>query len=560
MKKTWLFGMAFALGMSNIPVATYAQYASTPYGSSALAPSGYALSGAYSQPNLVPASGENVQSGPYGQPSFLAPPPAAQQVPAQYAVPSLQSEYGPASVSVPSSVPAQLVRYPQEPIPAPAFEAQQAPEQGWVGPNGGQYQAVPTPPPAAPGQSGPSADPYANAIAPTATGGAVGCATGACGSVYPTVVLPGRAGGWLAGHAGVPGKAWFAGGGALFFRRVDDRSLALTYDTAMPTPNVLSTGDARQTRLNGFEVFTGRYFNCGRNAFMVNYWGLFPADETATVIVPGGGNYRPRYSFNGLEMPGQSVYDWYDSAYSHRIVRSSEYHNVEANLLGFAVGGAARTWGCTDACGCGDTCSAFTGPCNLTPNVCGSRLNLTWLAGVRWFRFSDNLQYSASENDSTYNGSADDIYFDNNVRNDLVGFQLGGAATYCCGKRFNLYTLSKAGIYNNHSQLYSRIGTNGSMPDTAVVDSANAYDGNSYLINASQNNAAVLGEIGTGVGARISRGWSANVGYRVIGAAGVATAVNTIPMETIHLGNVADYNTNSSLILHGVTLGGTYNF
>ncbi len=35
----------------------------------------------------------------------------------------------------------------------------------------------------------------------------------------------------------------------------------------------------------GFEVFLGRYFNCGRNAITASYWGLFPEDEMATVTM-----------------------------------------------------------------------------------------------------------------------------------------------------------------------------------------------------------------------------------------------------------------------------------
>jgi hypothetical protein len=152
------------------------------------------------------------------------------------------------------------------------------------------------------------------------------------------------------------------------------------------------------------------------------------------------------------------------------------------------------------------------------------------------------------------------VYYDNNTTNNLVGFQLGGVGNYCVGRRLNLYALSKAGIYNNHSQLYSRIGTNGGMPESATITAGNAYNGNDYLVNATQNNAAFLGEIGTGLGWRISRGWSANVGYRVIGVSGIATAVNTLPDNPRHLGNVAEFNNTSSLLLHGVTVGGMYNF
>ncbi len=642
MKRTWNFGMALAFGISCLPSLASAQYPA-PYGNGALAPSGYAMNPSYT---AQPGSYSNVPMMPQAGVINGVPqvPQQVQQVP-QMGLP----QYSPTNAPQ-----MHTVAYPQEsilaptPMPngtAPSINAQQPLEKGWIGPNNGTYQAMPIPDPApmqsAPMQSAPHAGAvpvyadqgYANAgyanggcangcggynanpgygamLAPTATAPVYG---GGCGPVYaqPTYAAPGFSlggvGGLMRGYAAVPGKAFFAGGSALLMTRVDDHNVALSYNTAMPTDNILGTRDARQYDLDGFEVFAGRYFNCGRNAILLSYWGLYPEDRTTQITGPAAPTgYRSFHPFTGIEMPTQTVYDWFDGARSHRVVRGSQFHNFEANLLGFAAGGAARTWtmaaprrgafgvggygagyaggcgydacgsGCsTGACGpsyadcgtcttgadcgsCGSGCASFTGPCGLTPNLCGSKLNWTWLAGFRFFRFEDDLQYAASETDDVYNG-ADDIYYDVNLRNDLAGFQLGGAGTYCLGRRFNVYALTKGGVYNNHSEFSTRIYRGGGGP-TATVTSANAFNGDSYMVESSKNQLAFLGELGTGVGARISRGWSANVGYRVIGAAGVATAVNNIPFEMTHLGNVADFNNTSSLLLHGWTIGGMYNF
>lgn len=579
MKKTWLFGMAFTLGVATIPGVASAQYAPTyapsSYGSGALAPSGYPVGNVHSQAQpqaqLQPQDSLIPQVSIYAQPAPYQPTPQFVQqpqfAPDPYALPQ-NGQYAPQPQTgyAQSSVPVQMIAYPQDTGSVLNNNSAQQPEEVWPQVEANQLppqqQGIPQPMPlqthggayAAP-HHGPgygAQQGYAQGLAPAATGGlyAPDCNSGACGGA----VVASQDGSWLSNHVGAPGRAWFVGSGALLMRRVDDNNYALTLDSNMPTYNVLSTRDARQHYLNGFEVFAGRYFNCGRNAVMVNYWGLFPSDESVTIV---GGGYSPRHPFNGIDLTSRNAYDWFDGAYAHRLTRSSEYHNVEANLLGFAVGGAARTWS-SDGCGCGY--GAFNGPCCLAPNVCGSRCNVTWLAGVRWFRFNDNLQWAASDMDRNFNGGYDDLYYDNNVTNDLVGFQVGGVGNYCLGKRVNLYALSKAGIYNNHSEVYSRIGVNGGSAETATIMSANAYNGREYLVNASQNNAAFLGEIGTGMGVRISRGWSANIGYRVIGASGVATAVNTIPAEMLHLGNVAQYNNTSSLLLHGLTIGGTYNF
>ena len=659
-RKTWNYGMALAFGISCLPSIASAQY-SAPYGNGSLAPSGYAINPAYAAPTG-------------GYPNYQVPPQAGMngvaQLPVQsqpgYAMPQMQV----APNGQNNTATMHMVAYPQEsiltptPVPSPSVNAQQQVDRGWIGPTNGAYRPTPTPD-AGPMQSGTiqsvpmqsapiqgaptpvyadqsyagggcaggcnggynSSPVYGAMLAPAASSGGYAGYGAGCGPVYAQPVFAGPAigagnfAGMMRGYGAVPGKAFFAGGSALLMKRVDDHNVALSYNTAMPSENILGTRDARQGQLNGFEVFAGRYINGGRNAILLNYWGLYPEDNSAQVTGPSAPTtYDSRYPFTGIDMPTQSVADWFEGARAHRVTRTSQYHNIEANLLGFAAGGAARTWavaaprrgafgvggygagyaggygggygagGCgtgscggggydcggydscsTGSCGsgysdcgggsdcgsCGAGCASFTGPCGLTPNMCGSRLNWTWLGGFRYFRFKESLQYAASETDTVFNGP-DDLYYDINVRNDLAGFQLGGAGTYCLGRRFNAYALTKGGIYNNHSKYTTSIYRSGG-PE-ATVTSANIFNGQPYMVDASKNQAAFMGEFGTGVGARISRGWSANVGYRVIGVAGVATAVNNIPFDMTHLDNVADYNNTSSLLLHGWTLGGMYNF
>ncbi len=148
----------------------------------------------------------------------------------------------------------------------------------------------------------------------------------------------------------VGSKPFFGGANVLLFHRVDDENVYLTNNVNDPAGNVLGTRDARFGVMPGFEVFLGRYFNCGRNAITASYWGLFPEDEMATVTTAGGVDLRSRYHFNDVTMPAigiyplAPVYDWYDDAVAHRVDRRSEFHNIEVNLLGFMTGGAARTF------------------------------------------------------------------------------------------------------------------------------------------------------------------------------------------------------------------------
>lgn len=420
------------------------------------------------------------------------------------------------------------------------------------------------------------------------------CGSGDCG--YGVGPMGGGIGGGhfhnLFGRNAGGNRNWFVGAGVLLFNRIDDHSVALAYDTADPNSNVLTTRDASMGVMGGFEVMGGRYINCGRNAISGGYWGLFPETEmaSATTVV----NLRSRHPFDGVEMPGgPTVYDWFDGAVEHRVMRSSEYHNVEANLLGFGVGGAARAFGggggggagpggfgggagfggggfgggfgggggCGSCGGSGcNSCVGTTGPCCLIPPTCGSRLNLTWLAGFRYFRFTDNLQYAASTTNNVFNGGADDLYYDSNVTNDLTGFQLGGIANYCVGRKINLFAVNKVGVYNNYSTYYARIATNEAVPRVAIINSGNAFNGQPFMINTNDNSMALLAETGIGMGLRMSRAFSSTVSYRAVAASGVATAVTQIPFDMTHLGNAANYNHNSSLILHGLQIGGIYNF
>ncbi len=119
--------------------------------------------------------------------------------------------------------------------------------------------------------------------------------------------------------------------------------------------------------------------------------------------------------------------------------------------------------------------------------MCGSKLNWTWLGGFRFFRFEDDLQYAASDADTVYNG-VDDIYYDVNVRNDLAGFQLGWRWHLLLGRRFNVYALTKGGVYNNHSEFSTRIYRTGGP--TATVNSANVFNGDSYMVETSKNQLA----------------------------------------------------------------------
>ena len=382
-------------------------------------------------------------------------------------------------------------------------------------------------------------------------------------SVYTPIV-----GGFNTGRVrqfGGNASHWFGGVNALVFKQVDGQKVRLTNDSTNPTDAALSTRDARPNTIGGVQFMIGKYFNCGKSALTASYWGLYPS-EREVVITPGaGGNLRSELPFtdlgpggapatlHGITMPGQNVYDWYDGAAAHRLVRDQEFNNVEINLLGWGLGCAAVAPNAVGNCR-----ECLGGPgAGLIPAQC-SRLRLNWLAGIRWLRFNDYFEYATSETDTFFGTGADDFYYSNDVTNDLVGFQLGQFSTFCLTDRVNLIAGSRFGIYGNHMQYATRAGT--AFQDATIVGAGSSYDGDPFNFRFSRTDVAFLGELDAGMAFRITRCWSANVGYRAIAASGIATAVGQIPQNFVNVNDIGHINNGDSLILHGAYFGATCNF
>ncbi len=413
-----------------------------------------------------------------------------------------------------------------------------------------------------------------------------------CGNGVP-------ASGFGVGHgqlAGLPtgAKPWFFGASALIFNRVDNNNISLSFLDGSYATDVITSRDARMRATGGVEGTVGRYFNCGKNAIQATYWGLYPTEQMVYRSAAVAGDYQSRIPFTYMEMPPTPlpVAGYYnDSAtafQAHELFRSSTYNSVEVNLLGFAMGGAARNFNmatcgtmfsgvggsrcgycggsgcgaCSSSCGTGCGTSKFaTGPCNLTAPSCGSRLNMTWLGGFRYFRFTDNFLYATSTDDAFINRSATDMYYEVNTTNDLFGFQFGSRADYCIGKRLNAYGTAKVGVYNNRSTLFTRLGTD--TDDAYLLDTRPQVNPNNnvdYRFDVTKNDVAFLSEIGSGLGIRMSPKWTATVGYRAVVASGVATSTDNVRYTFANYDEIRDFDNRGTLILHGLNVGALYNY
>lgn len=606
MKKFWLHSLALSIGLVG-STTVLGQYPSSPnnLGASSYPVNAQVQNFVQSLPTVPQQFAPQMQQNPQ-QPAYSTPHASPFQLTSGQDVYQTPS-YGQAAQQV---VP-QVV--PQQPVAPTAQSAYPPAVDNYAGNQAPMTQAAPPVGAAgcqscATGAVGAYDYGYQQAIAPTATYGNSYCGTQSAFSAPAPAFGMGQR---IARRPGLSSgaKPWFFGGGVMLFNRVDSKNKSLSFADSAYSPDILGTQDARMGVMTGFEVSAGRYFNCGKNAIQMSYFGIFSDDEMAERSGTAGA-YRSRIPFTYVDIldptlagpygtPTTGVYDWFDAAFTHRIERSSNFHSLEVNLLGFAVGGAARTFnlptagtmfsgtrgrtgcgycggggcgacgGASSACGgcgtaCGGTCGSpryATGPCGLTGPSCGSKLNLTWLAGVRYFRFEDNLTYAASLNDSMITRSTDDLYYDVNTTNDLVGFQLGSRLDYCAGKRINVYGTAKAGIYGNQSSLYTRIATEfqtAYLNDTRTPTNPN--QGSSYFFNETKTDVAFLSELGTGLGIRMSPKWTATVGYRAIAASGVATSPDNVQYGFANYADIRDFDNYGTLILHGINIGALYNF
>ncbi|HAC90252.1 MAG TPA: hypothetical protein DCF63_06405 [Planctomycetaceae bacterium] len=564
MKRFWLYSFALSIGMAHAQTA-WSQY--NPYNTS---PSSYQVQAPYVHPQQYHLTGAQDQ--------------------AVYSNPAAQAAAGNAGSVL------------QQPLPT---SPQYAP------------QTIVPPPIAHPGAV-PQSAPVTHYQAQGATSGCSSCATGDSGYGYAPQYQGATPYAFSAtsvdcgancygGHQGYfqqgrhfggqrlalppQAKPWFAGGGVLLFNRIDDYNRLLSVDDAgMP---VLYSGDAQPGIIPGLELIGGRYFNCGKNAIQVGYWGLYPEDQMVSVDDAGGGLRSSIFQVGEYQLPGAGgPWDVYSDTYddntaSHRLRRSSEFHNVEINLLGFAVGCASRTFnqatagtlfsgtrghggtmfgGCGPNGGCGQDCGGWsdcgscgtccppsryaTGPCCYSAPPCGSRLNLSWLAGVRYFQFRDNFEYAAV---GAAIPAGQTLSYDVSTTNHLVGFQVGGRTDYCLGSRANLYSMARAGIFGNEASLDTRLGTAGALAYDFGVPGAN------YDVSRRSSRVAFMSELGAGMGVRLSPKWTATAGYRAIVASGVATAVGNVRYRGQDR-DLITINSKDYIVLHGVNIGALYNF
>lgn len=205
-------------------------------------------------------------------------------------------------------------------------------------------------------------------------------------------------------------------------------------------PIVLSSNQLDFDWEAGFRIM-GRY-DCGPlSVIEFGYWGLENLDASASFTDPnpvdpdtGTGNLYSLFSDfvrdpaalpAGVTTPGGPL-PWTERSITHTISLESELHNAEFNYRRYWVG--------------------------FNPKVSG-----TLLAGFRYTRLREDFQFLAE-------GEQIGAY-DENIKNDMAGFQAGGDVWLHVRQGVRIGAEGKVGLMNNHYTLNNTFSTsNDSLP------------------------------------------------------------------------------------------------
>jgi hypothetical protein len=266
--------------------------------------------------------------------------------------------------------------------------------------------------------------------------------------------------------------------------------------------------------MGGFEANLASR-NCSGFGWEINYFGLYPDD--ADVIFAGPPLFSDLTAFQAVDLAGVSVWDALNNASSWRLYRSTEIHNLELNLLRNG----------------GQTCGLL-----------GGTANIEWIAGLRWFRFDENLRLAA-------NGAAAPFLtlYDVETHNDLLGVQLGARIERCICDNWTWTFGTKFGLYNNDIDSCQWIqdgnGTVATVPSGPV----------NYSFKSDKDDIATLGELDFGLNCQFNPCTRFNFGYRALGITSIALAADQIPYNGNDTEEIQRIKSNGNLLLHGFYFG-----
>jgi Putative beta barrel porin-7 (BBP7) len=403
---------------------------------------------------------------------------------------------------------------------------------------------------------------------------------------------------------------WFGGIYFLEMGRTNSSPVKLTsqmptgvpYPGYYPTANdtVLTSRDANYDFREGMELRVGSTFtigdscnacqsSCGYNtgcgcnsctpqttyAWEVAWWGLDDSPNTDTAVYDTTNRLVGMKNFIGLQYNGGRVNNYYGygmpvdapdpampQVLAQRVRTDFKAQNLELNFIRFPVcntgcstgscGGGACAGGGYDACGCNSNNTGCNGGCEES---CGA-FAMYGSCGVRYFHVDDDFmyadEYSPTPGARTYNGfgSGDiyELYQNIQVKNNLIGPQVGWTTDYCLG-RWNLFCNSTFGIFDNHMSVWQR------LYDGTGTLATFAGDGSTYNIRSHKDAVAFLGELRVGTAYDFSCHWRGVLAYRAVAITGVATASDQLQNDYSDRYSAGIISSDNSMIIHGAQIG-----
>ncbi|MBI1248454.1 BBP7 family outer membrane beta-barrel protein [bacterium] len=333
----------------------------------------------------------------------------------------------------------------------------------------------------------------------------------------------------------MPCSRWFAYGGALIMNRDLEKEQWLSYDDANIGARVMGTHNAGMNWTGGYEVRLGRYVGCGNWAVEGVFWSLnnHTQYQVTNNDISGNLNSVLEDQFHSLSYNNgtalQNVTSYFNNALVHRLRRTSTFYNLELNL--------------------------FQNTNMLAYNCGGTNVSFGMLGGIRYFRFAEALSYSASTAGYTFTGNPDEINYNVNVTNNLIGPQIGFLGNLNHG-RWGVRIGSKMGIFGNvATQNSAMFGSQG----YAIVNDVNSpNNGKELNLSSSRGRVSLLGELDLGLNYRVFNGFTLTGGYRAVAISGVALSADQIPQNFEDYGIINYVQASGDLILHGAYFGGQY--
>ena len=282
----------------------------------------------------------------------------------------------------------------------------------------------------------------------------------------------------------------------------------------------------------GFELGGGCCYGCDRGLEFV-YWGLYPASVERTAT----GTLDSTIDLTDIDYDFADGNAIFDGATAHRLRFDYDLHSAELNLLG-NYGGPL---------GCGRLGYCGTG--------CSERWGFGWLAGFRYINYTEDWLFSAELDDTTFDNETDQLNYEVDVQNNLLGFQLGLGLDYCVTHKLQAYVIGKAGIYGNMIDMQQ--GIYGSAGGATL--NSGPLAGEFYDLDTDDLDLAMCSQIDVGGRCALSQCWSLDFGWRVLALSGVAIAEDNVAQSNLGIAaGTGDIQTASSVIIHGGYAGLTY--